>query len=265
MVAAASAQIQLTNCATNDDCRTYEDTTATCVSNACACTSPDTSEFCSGNSTGTTGVSYTFSFNYDCDNFFKSLVLQEKIRLTIEKTISTGEITFDITFTCGSLIVLVAGDVPVGTVATVGADLTTALETGLVGTEMENTLTASGAQVDAGTSVTTCKVTSPATSAVYIEATQTCVVTGCNPGYQVQTNAPTYVATCVELTSETDSDDDLSTGAIIAIVFGCVGFVALVLAAIFILLGKKADPPAVGEQTNNNKNVSGEPFADVDV
>ena len=256
MFVAASAQISLTTCSRDVDCRTYDDTAATCSSNTCSCTAPDTTDFCSGNSTGTTGVSYVFSFNFECDKFFSSDSLISTLRLSIEQTVSLGEITYDITFSCGSVELVVTGDFPVASVATIGAELQTSVETAIVDTELENTLTASGASVDAGTT-TTCSVTSPSATAVYVAATNTCTVTTCVSGYELQTNAPDYVATCVEV--EVDSDDDLSDGAIAAIVMGSVGVCALIVAAVFIVVSKK---PA-GEQ-KETETVANEPF-DVEV
>ena len=247
MVAVASAQIQLTTCSRDVDCRTYDDVVATCTSSGCSCTAPDTTDLCSGNSTGTTGVSYVFSFNFDCDKFFTNPELISKIRLTIEQTVSLGEIAIEITFSCGSVEVLVTADVPVAEVATIGADIQTSVETAIVDTEMENTLTASGISVDAGTTDTTCTVTSPDATAVYVAATDTCIVTTCVSGYELQTNAPDYIATCVEV--EVDSDDDLSDGAIAAIVLGCFGFCALIVSAGFIVVSKKSIP-ATGEKQN---------------
>ena len=253
VVATASAQIQLTSCSRNVDCRTYEDTAATCSSNTCSCTAPDTTDFCSGNTTATTtGVSYVFSFNFDCDKFFTNPALISRIRLTIEQTVSLGEIAIDITFSCGSVELIVNGDIPVASVASIGADIQTSVETAVAGSDLENTLTASSVSLDAGSSATTCNVTSPVATAVYVAATNTCSVTTCVSGYELQTNAPDYVATCVEVEVDSD-DDDLSDGAIAGIVLGCVGFCALIVAAVFIVVSKK--PEAVEQKTEKNEPV----------
>ena len=255
VVATASAQIQLTNCARNIDCRTYGDASANCVSNACDCTAPDTTEFCSANSTGTTGVSYVFSFTFDCDRFFTSPSLISTIRLTIEQTVSLGEIAIDITFSCGSVQTVVNAEVPVGNVASIGAEITANLETALVDTEMNNTLSASAVSVDAGATADSCSVTSPAATSVYVPSTNMCTVTSCTSGYELQTTAPTYVAQCVEVVVE--SDDDLSDGAIAAIVMGGVALCALIAAAMYIVFAKKPEPE---QKVTNN-----EPMGDVDV
>ena len=259
VVATASAQITLTSCSRDVDCRTYEDTIATCSSNTCSCTAPDTTDFCSGNSTGTTGVTYVFSFTFDCDRFFTSPSLISRIRLTIEQTVSLGEIAIDITFSCGSVQAAVSLDAPVGSVATIGAEITTNLEAAIVDTEMAGTLTSSEASVDAGTTTDVCTVTSPAATAVYVPATSSCTILTCVTGYELTTSAPSYVAACTAVVNEVD--DDLSDGAIAAIVLGSVGFCALIVAAVVIVVSKKDEPV---EQTQN-KAVAGEPFADVDV
>ena len=251
MVAVASAQIQLTTCSRDVDCRTYDDVVATCTSNACACTTPDTTDFCSGNSTGTTGVSYVFSFNIECDKFFTNPALISKIRLSIEQTVSLGEIAIDITFSCGSVAMVVNGDIPVASVASIGADIQTSVEIAVAGSDLENTLTASSVSLDAGSSATTCNVTSPVATAVYVADTNTCSVTTCVSGYELQTNAPDYVATCVEVNVNVEShdDDDLSDGAIAGIVLGCVGFCALIVAVVFIAVSKK-NVASSGEKEN---------------
>ena len=54
-----------------------------------------------------------------------------------------------------------------------------------------------------------------------------------------------------------DDDDKLSTGAIIGIVFGCVGFVLIVLGIIYLIIKKrKADNPIT--QLNNEEKIIGE-------
>ena len=251
MVAVASAQIQLSTCVQDLDCRTYEDTVATCASSGCSCTAPDTTDFCSANSTGTTGVSYVFSFNVECDLLFSNPALISRIRLTIEQTVSLGEITVEITFSCGSAEVIVSGDFPVSSVATIGADIQTSVETAVVGSELENTLTASGASVDAGTTTTKCSVTSPAATAVYVASSNACTVTSCVSGYELTTTAPTYVASCTEV--QTADDDDLSDGAIAGIVLGLVAFVALIVAAAYIVFSKKPDAVEMEQQKTTNE------------
>ena len=251
VVATASAQIQLTTCSRDIDCRTYSDAIATCSSGGCSCTAPDTTDFCSGNSTGTTGVTYVFSFNFECDVFFSSASLISTLRLSIEQTVSLGEISYEITFSCGSVELVVTGDFPVASVATIGADLQTSVEAAIVDTDLANTLTSSGASVDAGTTTERCTVSSPSATAVYVAATNTCTVTSCVSGYELQTNAPNYVATCVEVV--VDSDDDLTDGAIAAIVLGCVAFCALMVAAVFIVFSKK--PEAVEMEENKNEPI----------
>ena len=247
MVAVASAQISLTTCSRDVDCRTYEDTTAVCLSSGCDCTSPDTTDFCSANSTSTTtGVSYVYSFNFDCDKFFTNPALISRIRLSIEQTVSLGEIAIEITFSCGSVEMIVNGDIPVASVASIGADIQTSVEAAVLGTEMQGTLTASSASVDAGTTATTCNVTSPVTAAVYVDASGNCTVTACETGYDVQSSFPNYIAECVAVDVDS-SDDDLSKASIAAIVIGSFAFVVLIGAAAFIMCGSKSSPPAEEE------------------
>ena len=147
MFVAASAQIQMTTCSRDVDCRTYDDAAATCsstnMSNACVCTAPDVTDFCSGSTTGTTNVSYVFSFNYDCDTFLANTALMSTLRLSIERTVSLGVIAINVTFSCGSVELVVNGDIPVASIATIGADIQTSVETAVVGSAMENALTAS--------------------------------------------------------------------------------------------------------------------------
>ena len=155
-------------------------------------------------------------------------------------------------------MIVSGADVPVADVATLGADLTTSVTTSVTGTDMENTLATSSASVDAGTSTTVCNVTSPDASAVYINTTDTCSVTGCVSGYELQSNAPNYIATCVEV-AVSGSDDDLSNGAIAAIVMGCVGVLVVTIAAVLIVFSKK---PEDAEEKETAK-VTNEPFDDV--
>ena len=261
MFAAASAAIELQNCRHDIDCRTYGDSAAACVGRACDCTAPDTTEFCSANSTAaTTGVSYVFVFNFDCDRFFTSSTLRSRIRLSIEAVLSPGEVSFELTFSCGSVRAVVAGDVATDQIAKIGADLTTQIETGLVGTDMEGLMTESETQLDSASSSSRCTVAAPAATAVYVSEKDSCTVTSCVSGYEITAPSPAYIATCTVVADrdlDTD-DDDLSDGAIAAIVLGCVGVVALIIAAIFILLSKKSDAPEAGEQKG-----ASEPFEDV--
>ena len=256
----SASAVTPTTCSLSDDCRTYTDTTATCVGGLCECTAPDTTDLCSANTTDTvaTGVTFVLIFNFECDRFFTSSTLENKIRVAIELTISKYEITLEVTFSCGSMNVLITGDVPVSSVATISADVTANVEAAVVDTEMQNTLLTSGVTTDSGSSAAKCSVTSPAATASYVSSSDSCTVTSCVSGYELQTNAPDYIATCVEVEVTSDDDDDLSDGTIAAIVLGSVAVCVLIAAAAYIAFAKKPQPTEEAAESIKN-----EPFEDV--
>ena len=70
-----------------------------------------------------------------------------------------------------------------------------------------------------------------------ITCTSTTICTLCKDEFKINNNI------CVEAKSlDDDSDDKLSTGAIIGIVFGCIGFLAIVVVVAFFLLKKLKKP-----------------------
>ena len=256
MFAAATAQlsVQLTHCNTNLDCQTYGDTVANCaVGRVCSCTSPDTSDFCSGNMTSTTGVTYVLTFNFDCDRFFTNPRFMRRLRLSVERTVSAGEIALDVTFSCGSVKMFITGEIPLPQVTSLGADLQTNVEADIVGDEMSGTLLESNIAMDAGSSSRKCHVSSPVASAVYIDTTNTCVISACEDGYELVAASPDFVNTCTEMKRAEDSDDDLSDGAIAAIVLACVGaFCLAVAAAVFCCVKSKKKVPENGQKLNDS-------------
>ena len=70
-----------------------------------------------------------------------------------------------------------------------------------------------------------------------ITCTSTTICTLCKDGFKINNNI------CVDAKSlDDDSDDKLSTGAIIGIVFGCIGFLAIVAVVAYFLLKKLKKP-----------------------
>ena len=72
-----------------------------------------------------------------------------------------------------------------------------------------------------------------------ITCSSTTICTLCKDGFKINNNI------CIEATSSNDDDDKLGTGAIIGIVFGCIGFLAIVGLVAYFLLKKFIKPQEV--------------------
>ena len=72
-----------------------------------------------------------------------------------------------------------------------------------------------------------------------ITCSSTTICTLCKDGFKINNNI------CVEATSSNGDDDKLGTGAIIGIVFGCIGFLAIVGLVAYFLLKKFIKPQEV--------------------
>ena len=225
-------------CDVDADCRTYDDSAATCVESKCVCTesagfvNPVTKKtketlFICVQPTKRGNVKLRLEWNVDCEQ--SNGAIEGAVRTAIEET--TKGRTDTLVVSCGSTIFVVdMEDADITTVAT--EDMSELIVTSL---KKNEAAVAAGfaTPMTVGSSLVPTLKCSAAGATEMVLVNGGCVVLACESGYLLSSGS------CVE---DDDSDDTLSTGAIVGIVLGCTAFVVIIIAvaAFFLCKGSKA-------------------------
>ena len=226
-------------CDVDADCRTYDDSAATCVESKCVCTESEgfvnpvtkkTKEtlFICVQPTKRGHVKLRLEWNVDCEQ--SNGAIEGTVRTAIEET--TKGRTDTLVVSCGSTIFVVdVEDADITTVAT--EDMSELIVTSL---KKNEAAVAAGfaTPMTVGSSVVPTLKCSAAGATEMVLVNGGCVVLACESGYLLSSGS------CVE---DDDSDDTLSTGAIVGIVLGCTAFVVMIIAvaAFFLCKGSKVE------------------------
>ena len=226
-------------CDVDADCRTYDDSAATCVESKCVCTESEgfvnpvfkkTKEtlFICVQPTKRGHVKLRLEWNVDCEQ--SNGAIEGAVRTAIEET--TKGRTDTLVVSCGSTIFVVdVEDADITTVAT--EDMSELIVTSLK--KNEAAMAAGFATpMTVGSSLVPTLKCSAAGATEMVLVNGGCVALACESGYLLSSGS------CVE---DDDSDDTLSTGAIVGIVLGCTAFVVMIIAvaAFFLCKGSKAE------------------------
>ena len=225
-------------CDVDADCRTYDDSAATCVESKCVCTesagfvNPVTKKtketlFICVQPTKRGKVKLRLEWNVDCEQ--SNGAIEGAVRTAIEET--TKGRTDTLAVSCGSTIFVVdVEDADITTVAT--EDMSELIVASL---KKNEAAVAAGfaTPMTVGSSVVPTLKCSAAGATEMVLVNGGCVALACESGYLLSSGS------CVE---DDDSDDTLSTGAIVGIVLGCSAFVVIIIAvaAFFLCKGSKA-------------------------
>ena len=226
-------------CDVDADCRTYDDSAATCVESKCVCSesagfvNPVTKMtketlFICVQPTKRGKVKLRLEWNVDCEQ--SNGAIEGAVRTAIEET--TKGRTDTLVVLCGSTIFVVdVEDADITTVAT--EDMSELIVASL---KKNEAAVAAGfaTPMTVGSSVVPTLKCSAAGATEMVLVNGGCVVLACESGYLLSSGS------CVE---NNDSDDTLSTGAIVGIVLGCSAFVVIIIAvvAFFLCKGSKAE------------------------
>ena len=261
VVANNGTYVAVSTCTQDADCRQFDDLSATCIAGACECSNWDSTHYCLGDSSpqGYEPVHFVLSFDFPCDAFFGSDILASytyyaarAVAMSWDVRVQDGE--FNVTFSCGSTNAIVSGMVQIGQVAFIAEKLSSGVDTTLVGTEMEGSLTAVSATLE---HASICGGRPHEGQTIYLSGT--CVPVSCASEYTLTLNRTEEAPRprCVKSSSSSpspsdsdDSDDDLSDGAIAGIVVGSVMGAVLIIAVVVLLVGSKKTPT----QENVNEN-----------
>ena len=225
-------------CDVDADCRTYDDSAATCVDSKCVCSesagfvNPVTKKtkealFICVQPTKRGKVKLRLEWNVDCEQ--SNGAIEGAVRTAIEET--TKGRTDTLVVSCGSTIFVVdVEDADITTVAT--EDMSELIVASL---KKNEAAVAAGfaTPMTVGSSVVPTLKCSAAGATEMVLVNGGCVALACESGYLLSSGS------CVE---NNDSDDTLSTGAIVGIVLGCSAFVVIIIAvvAFFLCKGSKA-------------------------
>ena len=226
-------------CDVDADCRTYDDSAATCVESKCVCTESEgfvnpvtkkTKEtlFICVQPTKKGNVKLRLEWNVDCEQ--SNGAIEGAVRTAIEET--TKGRTDTLVVSCGSTIFVVdVEDADITTVAT--EDMSELIVASL---KKNEAAVAAGfaTPMTVGSSLVPTLKCSAAGATEMVLVNGGCVALACESGYLLSSGS------CVE---DDDSDDTLSTGAIVGIVLGCTAFVVMIIAvaAFFLCKGSKAE------------------------
>ena len=226
-------------CDVDADCRTYDDSAATCVESKCVCTESEgfvnpvtkkTKEtlFICVQPTKRGHVKLRLEWNVDCEQ--SNGAIEGAVRTAIEET--TKGRTDTLVVSCGSTIFVVdVEDADITTAAT--EDMSELIVASL---KKNQSAVAAGfaTPMTVGSSLVPTLKCSAAGATEMVLVNGGCVVLACESGYLLSSGS------CVE---DDDSDDTLSTGAIVGIVLGCTAFVVMIIAvaAFFLCKGSKAE------------------------
>ena len=226
-------------CDVDADCRTYDDSAATCVESKCVCTESEgfvnpvtkkTKEtlFICVQPTKKGNVKLRLEWNVDCEQ--SNGAIEGAVRTAIEET--TKGRTDTLVVSCGSTIFVVdVEDADITTAAT--EDMSELIVTSL---KKNEAAVAAGfaTPMTVGSSLVPTLKCSAAGATEMVLVNGGCVALACESGYLLSSGS------CVE---DDDSDDTLSTGAIVGIVLGCTAFVVMIIAvaAFFLCKGSKAE------------------------
>ena len=226
-------------CDVDADCRTYDDSAATCVESKCVCTESEgfvnpvtkkTKEtlFICVQPTKKGNVKLRLEWNVDCEQ--SNGAIEGAVRTAIEET--TKGRTDTLVRSCGSTIFVVdVEDADITTVAT--EDMSELIVASL---KKNEAAVAAGfaTPMTVGSSLVPTLKCSAAGATEMVLVNGGCVALACESGYLLSSGS------CVE---DDDSDDTLSTGAIVGIVLGCTAFVVMIIAvaAFFLCKGSKAE------------------------
>ena len=226
-------------CDVDADCRTYDDSAATCVESKCVCTESEgfvnpvtkkTKEtlFICVQPTKKGHVKLRLEWNVDCEQ--SNGAIEGAVRTAIEET--TKGRTDTLVVSCGSTIFVVdVEDADITTAAT--EDMSELIVTSL---KKNEAAVAAGfaTPMTVGSSLVPTLKCSAAGATEMVLVNGGCVALACESGYLLSSGS------CVE---DDDSDDTLSTGAIVGIVLGCTAFVVMIIAvaAFFLCKGSKAE------------------------
>ena len=226
-------------CDVDADCRTYDDSAATCVESKCVCTESEgfvnpvtkkTKEtlFICVQPTKRGQVKLRLEWNVDCEQ--SNGAIEGAVRTAIEET--TKGRTDTLVVSCGSTIFVVdVEDADITTAAT--EDMSELIVTSL---KKNEAAVAAGfaTPMTVGSSLVPTLKCSAAGATEMVLVNGGCVALACESGYLLSSGS------CVE---DDDSDDTLSTGAIVGIVLGCTAFVVMIIAvaAFFLCKGSKAE------------------------
>ena len=225
-------------CDVDADCRTYDDSAATCVESKCVCSesagfvNPVTKKtketlFICVQPTKRGKVKLRLEWNVDCEQ--SNGAIEGAVRTAIEET--TRGRTDTLVVSCGSTIFVVdVEDADITTVAT--EDMSELIVASL---KKNEAAVAAGfaTPMTVGSSVVPTLKCSAAGATEMVLVNGGCVALACESGYLLSSGS------CVE---DDDSDDTLNTGEIVGIVLGCSAFVVIIIAvsAIFLCKGSKA-------------------------
>ena len=226
-------------CDVDADCRTYDDSAATCVESKCVCTESEgfvnpvtkkTKEtlFICVQPTKRGHVKLRLEWNVDCEQ--SNGAIEGTVRTAIEET--TKGRTDTLAVSCGSTIFVVdVEDADITTVAT--EDMSELIVASL---KKNEAAVAAGfaTPMTVGSSLVPTLKCSAAGATEMVLVNGGCVALACESGYLLSSGS------CVE---DDDSDDTLSTGAIVGIVLGCTAFVVMIIAvaAFFLCKGSKVE------------------------
>ena len=226
-------------CDVDADCRTYDDSAATCVESKCVCTesagfvNPVTKKtketlFICVQPTKRGKVKLRLEWNVDCEQ--SNGAIEGAVRTAIEET--TKGRTDTLIVSCGSTIFVV--DVEDADITTVATEDMSELIVGSLKKNEAAVAAGFATPMTVGSSVVPTLKCSAAGATDMVLVNRGCVALACESGYLLSSGS------CVE---NNDSDDTLSTGAIVGIVLGCSAFVVIIIAvvAFFLCKGSKAE------------------------
>ena len=226
-------------CDVDADCRTYDDSAATCVESKCVCSesagfvNPVTKKtketlFICVQPTKRGKVKLRLEWNVDCEQ--SNGAIEGAVRTAIEET--TKGRTDTLVVSCGSTIFVV--DVEDADITTVATEDMSELIVGSLKKNEAAVAAGFATPMTVGSSVVPTLKCSAAGATEMVLVNGGCVALACESGYLLSSGS------CVE---NNDSDDTLSTGAIVGIVLGCTAFVVIIVAvvAFFLCKGSKAE------------------------
>ena len=241
-------------CDVDADCRTYDDSAATCVESKCVCTESEgfvnpvtkkTKEtlFICVQPTKRGHVKLRLEWNVDCEQ--SNGAIEGAVRTAIEET--TKGRTDTLVMSGGPTIFVVdVEDADITTVAT--EDMSELIVASL---KKNEAAVAAGCAtpMTVGSSLVPTLKCSAAGATEMVLVNGGCVALACESGYLLSSGS------CVE---DDDSDDTLSTGAIVGIVLGCTAFVVMIIAvaAFFLCKGSKAEGTSPTPHFHSMSNVT---------
>eukprot|EP01061_Rhynchopus_euleeides_P043563 TRINITY_DN7606_c0_g1_i1.p1 TRINITY_DN7606_c0_g1~~TRINITY_DN7606_c0_g1_i1.p1 ORF type:complete len:328 (+),score=71.60 TRINITY_DN7606_c0_g1_i1:41-985(+) len=218
------------NCATDADCTALGDPDAKCSFGGCACTTPgDTTSHCWGDkspSMTTSPVVLIFAYDVSCTVFFANLSRMEQIRRSLQPSAISLGLSTTVSFSCGSLLVVVEADIPLKDISPFVVAQTAAMDTAAGGTELEGKRVSAVAQIQSA-SENSCNAQHPATARRRVPSTGQCMVSDCAKGYDIVVESPDYVNKCSRM--EMSGEEDISAGMIAGIVLGIMMFVGVII------------------------------------